>query len=124
MSCEGEIGPEALGESGVSARPDLEIADRELLPDLMRQYQHLKPIQNICERIEKCATYFTEAASDLSVEGSPPDTKAESEALGLSVFPGIFDLNAPLNDLLDSFVSALLNEGYEDKLSIPLSNDV
>lgn len=55
--------------------------------------------------------YLTDAPSDLSTILSPFN-RPEDDALGLSVLePGIFDRIAPLNDLLDSFVSALLNEG-------------
>jgi hypothetical protein len=40
------------------------------------------------------------------------------------LLPGILDLKAPLNDLVDSFVSALLNEGYDWRLSKSLFRDV
>ena len=84
-SCEGDVGPDN-GESGASVRPALEIADRELFPDR------------------------TDAESDLSTRVSPllnPDV----EFRGLSVLlPGILDLNAR-KDRVDSFVSALLNDG-------------
>jgi hypothetical protein len=80
-SCEGDVGPDN-GESGAV----LEIADRELFPD----------------RIDP--------ASDLSTSVSPllnPDV----ELRGLSVLlPGILDRSAR-KDRVDSFVSALLNDG-------------
>lgn len=81
-SPEGDDGE--TGESGSSPVPLS--ADRELLPD------------------------FTDPASDLSTSVSPL-LKFEVELRGLSVlFPGILDLK-PRKDLVDSFVSALLNEG-------------
>jgi hypothetical protein len=62
-------------------------------------------------------SYLTDAPSDLSVPS--PFKRPEEDPLGLSVLePGILDLIAPLNDLLDSLVSALLNEGYDCRLSI------
>lgn len=98
----GEFGP-VLGESGVSRFAfalNIEVsggrfaaktvytysADFELLPDM------------------------TDAASDLSTSGL---VNPETDALGLSVFdvPGILERMAPLKDLMDSFVSALLKEG-------------
>ncbi len=85
-SCAGEVGEEA-SESRASFRLDFEPADNPLLPDL------------------------TDATSDLSAVASPLD-KPVVEPLGLSVLlPGILDLSAPRKDLVDSFVSALLNEG-------------
>jgi hypothetical protein len=80
-SCEGDVGP-VNGESGAV----LDIADRELFPDR------------------------TDPASDLSTSVSPllnPDV----EFRGLSVLlPGILDRRAR-KDRMDSFVSALLNDG-------------
>jgi hypothetical protein len=84
-SCDGDVGPDN-GESGASVRLALEIAGRELFPDLR------------------------DAESDLSTMVSPllnPDV----ELRGLSVLPpGILDLS-PRKDLIDSLVSALLNDG-------------
>jgi hypothetical protein len=97
-SCDGEVGP-GNGESGASVRLALEIAGREIFPDLR------------------------DAESDLSTRVSPllnPDV----ELRGLSVLlPGILDLS-PRKDLIDSLVSALLNDGYDWRLSTPLSNEV
>lgn len=73
---------------------------------------------------------LTEPASDLS---TPPSMlpRALDEALGLSValsdftFPGIFDRIEPRNDFTDSFVSDLLKDGYDCRLSLgPLSREV
>ncbi len=98
VSPDGETAP-VDGESGASVRPVFDKADRELLPD------------------------FTEAASDLSSVVSPLP-RADREALGLSVLvPGILDLKA-LKDLVDSFVSALLKDGYDWRLSAPLSKEI
>ena len=103
MTSSDESGGEAgslLGESGASPLLPLDKADFELFPDR------------------------TDAASDLSPSRSPL-TNPEVEFRGLSLLlPGIFDLNAPLNDRLDSLVSALLNDGYDWRLSSPLSNEV
>ena len=59
-----------------------------------------------------------DAASDLSPFPEPIPSAAaiaDVEALGLSFFPlpGIFDLMAPLMERDDSFVSDLLNDGYD-----------
>lgn len=73
-------------------------ADLELLPDL------------------------TDAASVRSAVS--PVLKFDVELRGLSVLlPGIFDLS-PRKDLVDSLVSALLNDGYDCRFSAPLSNEV
>ena len=56
-----------------------------------------------------------------------PLASPDVDVLGLSVLePGILDLIAPLNDLVDSLVSALLKDGYDCRLSgpRPLSNEV
>jgi len=55
---------------------------------------------------------LTEAASDLS-----PGFSSVVDPLGLSVdfCPGIFDLIAVRNERDDSFVSDLLNDGYESR---------
>lgn len=54
---------------------------------------------------------LTEAASDFSASGF---ARPANDPLGLSVLtPGILFRSAPLNDLLDSFVSALLKDGYD-----------
>lgn len=75
------------GESGGSARLPLDMAERELLPDL------------------------TDATSDLSTTVSPL-LSPETELRGLSVLlPGILDRKAPRMDLLDSLVSAFVNDG-------------
>ena len=75
------------------------MADRALFPDL------------------------TDAASDLSPVVSAlliPNV----EFLGLSVLlPGILDLKA-LNDRIDSLVSALLKDGYDERSSVFLFNEV
>ena len=64
---------------------------------------------------------LTEAASDFSTSGL---VRPADDPLGLSVFtPGILFRSAPLNDLFDSFVSALLNDGYDWRSGL-LSNDV
>lgn len=78
----------SFGDGRESARLGRVIPDFPLLPDL------------------------TEAASDFS-GASPFEMRAEF--LGLSVFPapGIFDFKAPRKDRDDSFVSDLLNEGYD-----------
>lgn len=68
---------------------------------------------------------LTDAASVLSTSGlvNPAD-----EVLGLSVdlfpTPGILFRIAPLKDRMDSFVSALLKEGYDARLFMSLSKDV
>jgi hypothetical protein len=105
------------------------MADRELLPDLkfMIRTDHNQTrlgIHNFAYRGGGITTYLTEATSDLSATASPFD-KPDVDPLGLSVFPpDTFERMAPRNDLFDSLVSALLNDGYEAKLSIPLSSDV
>lgn len=74
------------GDVGSESMPVPFNADRELFPD------------------------FMDAASDLSSSGSPL-LRFDVELRGLSVLlPGILDLR-PLKDLVDSLVSALLNEG-------------
>lgn len=47
--------------------------------------------------------------------GEAESSICDVEARGLSVFdvPGILDLIEPLKDFIDSFVSDLLNEGYD-----------
>ncbi len=59
-----------------------------------------------------------DATSDLSALpefGPSLPGSTDVDALGLSVLalPGIFDLMAPLREREDSFVSDLLNEGYD-----------
>jgi len=84
------------GEATESSRPDFDIFERLLFPDL------------------------TDATSDLSTSDSP----FEVEFLGLSVFePGIFD-RSDLNDREDSFVSDLLKEGREERVGPLLSTEV
>ncbi len=84
MSSESAVGDD--GDVGSDSRPVPFSADRELFPD------------------------FTDAPSDLSTSVSPL-LKFDVELRGLSVLlPGILDLK-PLTDLVDSLVSALLNEG-------------
>lgn len=61
---------------------------------------------------------FMDATSDRSpLAGTAPSVpaSADMDVLGLSVlpFPGIFDLIAPLMEREDSFVSVLLNDGYD-----------
>ncbi len=57
---------------------------------------------------------FMEVVSDLSIP-PPPVSIFDNDVLGLSVFPlpGIFDRIAPRSDRDDSFVSDLLNDGYD-----------
>lgn len=67
-------------------------------------------------------TDLIEATSDLSaspVEG--PDI--EFRGLSTLELPGILDLN-DLKEREDSFVSDLLNEGYDDRVSPPRSKEV
>lgn len=90
-----ESGKGVLGPSGVSERFNLDNEARPLLPD------------------------FTEVASVESPLLSPLGSPA-IEPLGLPVLEpgkelGILDRRAPLSDLAESFVSALLNEGYDSR---------
>lgn len=65
---------------------------------------------DLCREKRRLLPDFIDSASDLSPE-SPFDMRAEFR--GLSVLdeePGILDLRA-LKDLVESFVSDLLNEG-------------
>jgi len=96
-SCVGEG-----GESASSLWPAFPREERPALPDL------------------------TDATSDFSpAPAGSPLGSPDVDALGLSVFaPGILDFKAPRNDLAESFVSALLKEGYDWRLFNPLSREV
>lgn len=86
------VGTEAGG--GENMRPAFEALDFVLVADLM------------------------EVVSDLSI---PPTAVSifDNDVLGLSIFPlpGIFDRITPRSDRDDSFVSDLLNDGYDCRLS-------
>lgn len=89
----------AVGEVAESESPTPLGADRELLPD------------------------FTDVASERSTTSVSTLLRLDVEFRGLSFLPpGILDLR-PRKDLVDSFVSALLKEGYDERFSAPLSSE-
>lgn len=100
-----------MGDGGGSSSPTGEVGlERSTVDD--GEVGVIAGSDDLCREKRPLLPDLTDPASDLSPD-SPFDIRAEF--LGLSVLPeepGILDLRA-LNDLVESLVSDLLNEGYD-----------